>query len=218
MKEEIKEFIHHHRRQFKNAPLLEAGVDGNPFAQFDHWFEDAVKAAILDPYAMTLATASKAGIPAARMVYMRNISRKGLVFFTNYTSHKGEDLDENPNACVNFYWEELSRQVRITGSVEKVEPSESDEYFASRPRMSQIGAWASHQSKPLKNNTTLQHRIGILENRFENQAVARPEFWGGYILIPSSFEFWQGRDSRLHDRLFYSLSPQNEWNRSRLSP
>lgn len=218
MKKDIKEFIQHNRHQFRHAPFGKKDAASDPFKQFDLWFENAVKAEITDPYAITLATANKEGIPSARVVYMRNITDKGLVFFTNYTSHKGVDLIENPHACANFYWEDLSRQVRFTGKIEKVSSEESDAYFDSRPRASQIGAWASHQSEVLANRQELMDRVKKLEEKFTGKKVPRPEFWGGYVLLPNSVEFWQGRENRLHDRMRYSLLADHSWNLERLSP
>lgn len=201
-----------------NAPFNESDVKENALDQFSVWFENAVKSGVNDPYAFTLATASKTGIPSARVVYMRDISNNGLVFFTNYSSHKGHDLLENPYACANFYWEDLSRQVRFTGKIEKVSNQESDEYFASRPRESQIGAWASHQSNELKNRDELITRLEALKNKFEGQEVPRPDFWGGYRLMPTHLEFWQGRESRLHDRIQYEHRDNETWKITRLSP
>lgn len=218
MKKEIKEFIQHNRHQFRKAPFGKKDTAKDPFKQFDLWFENAVKAEITDPYAITLATANQEGIPSARVVYMRNITDQGLVFFTNYSSHKGDDLLENPCACANFYWEDLSRQVRFTGTIEKVSTEESDAYFDSRPRASQIGAWASHQSEVLANRQELMDRVKKLEEKFADKKVPRPEFWGGYVLLPNSVEFWQGRENRLHDRMRYTLRANNSWILERLSP
>lgn len=218
VKEDIKDYIQHNRRQFRNAPFSESDAAANPFDQFDHWFENAVDAGILDPYAMSLATVDADGVPAVRVVYMRNITRDGLVFFTNYKSHKALDIQANPAACVNFYWEELSRQVRITGRAKYATTEVSDAYFASRPRMSQIGAWASHQSHPLRNRQELMDRIERLTRDFEGKEVPRPDFWGGIVIEPYHFEFWQGRESRLHDRLAYRQDSRGNWNLSRLSP
>lgn len=218
LKEETKDYIQHSRRQFMNAPFSENDAKDNPIDQFSMWFENAVSCGIRDPFALTLATANKNGIPSARVVYMRDVTERGLVFFTNYLSQKGHDLFENPYACANFYWEDLSRQVRFTGRVEKVDISESDSYFDSRPRESQIGAWASNQSSKLNGREELISKLDALKIEFEGRDVPRPEHWGGYVIIPSTVEFWQGRESRLHDRILYERDENGNWAMSRLSP
>lgn len=218
VKEETKDYIQHARRQFMNAPFAESDVRSNPIDQFSAWFENAVASGIKDPFALTLATADKNGIPSARVVYMRDVTERGLVFFTNYGSHKGHDLLENPYACANFYWEDLSRQVRFNGRVEKIAGTESDEYFNSRPRESQIGAWASHQSHRLDGREELISKLNKLKEKFEGQEVPRPDFWGGYVIIPTTVEFWQGRESRLHDRIQYEKDENGNWALTRLSP
>lgn len=218
LKEETKDYIQHSRRQFMNARFSENDAKDNPIDQFSMWFENAVSCGIRDPFALTLATANKNGIPSARVVYMRDVTERGLVFFTNYLSHKGHDLFENPYACANFYWEDLSRQVRFTGRVEKVDISESDSYFDSRPRESQIGAWASNQSRKLNGREELISKLDALKIEFEGRDVPRPEHWGGYVIIPSTVEFWQGRESRLHDRILYERDENGNWAMSRLSP
>lgn len=218
VKEELKDYILHSRRQFMSMPFHEKDVLKDPIEQFNIWFENAVQSHIKDPFALTLATANKDGIPSARVVYMREVTDRGLVFFTNYKSHKGQDLLENPVACANFYWEDLYRQIRLVGKVERVSASESDAYFQSRPRESQIGAWASHQSNILSNRDELIARLDELSKEFEGQEVPRPEFWGGYLIVPFQIEFWQGRESRLHDRIMYERDSNGNWNFDRLSP
>lgn len=189
-----------------------------PKDQFDVWFENAISAEIKDPFAFTLATANPLGIPSARVVYMREINADGIVFFTNYKSHKGMDLIENPVACANFYWEGLYRQVRFVGHVEKIAAHESDSYFHSRPRESQIGALASYQSSVVSSRDELLGRIAELSRVYENRDVPRPEYWGGFIIKPFEVEFWQGRESRLHDRIRYKLEANGDWKTDRLSP
>jgi len=199
-------------------PFDEKDVLKNPIEQFNVWFENAVDSHIQDPFALTLATANKAGVPSARVVYMRNVTDRGLVFFTNYNSRKGQDLLENPIACANFYWEDLYRQVRFVGKVERISAAESDAYFQSRPRESQIGAWASHQSEVLTNREKLLVRLGEISKQFEDREVSRPDFWGGYLIIPFQIEFWQGRENRLHDRIIYERDSNGNWSFDRLFP
>lgn len=218
VKEEIKDYIRHHREQFKIMPFHKNNVKANPIEQFNTWFEDAVKSEIKDPFAFTLATANKNAIPTARVVYMREITSHGMVFFTNYKSHKGEDLIQNPVACANFYWDGLYRQVRFVGNVEKIPSSQSDAYFESRPRESQIGAWASQQSEVISNRDELLNKMATLNKQYENRPIQRPEFWGGFIIKPFEVEFWQGRESRLHDRIRYMLEENGNWKIERLSP
>ncbi len=217
MKKEIREYVQKNRRDFSNAPLEEREAPASPFELFEQWFDHVLKSEITDPYAFTLATASAGGMPSARVVYMRDISEAGLTCYTNYSSRKGNHLKENPFFCANFYWEDLSRQVRFEGKATKVAPEISDEYFASRPRESQIGAWASDQSSTLKSREELEEKLRELKNKFEGATVPRPPHWGGYLLIPSKVEFWQGRESRLHDRLEYTHNG-NSWKLDRLSP
>lgn len=218
MKEELKEFIRNSRRQFRSTPFHEGNVLSNPIEQFNVWFENAVATEVKDPFAFTLATANTNGIPSARVVYMRQITQNGIAFFTNYNSHKGKNLLENPVACANFYWEDLSRQVRFTGSVEKLPDEESDSYFLSRPRESKLGAYASHQSEVISGRDALMNRLDELKKEYEGRDVLRPDFWGGFLIKPYEVEFWQGRDSRLHDRIRYELSENGEWKIERLSP
>lgn len=218
MKKEIREYVQQNRRDFSNAPLEESDAPESPFRLFEKWFDNVLKAEITDPYAFTLATASADGMPSARVVYMRDISEKGLTCFTNYKSRKGGHLAENPFFCANFYWEDLARQVRFEGNVEKVPEFISDEYFASRPRESQIGAWASDQSSGLPSRKALEEKLEALKAKFDGDSVPRPPHWGGYLLVPTKVEFWQGRESRLHDRLEYTREGDAKWNLQRLSP
>jgi len=218
MKEELRSFVQKDRRDFKNETLEEANMSGNPFDQFEKWFEQALKSEIQEPYAFTLATADKQGNPSARVVYMRDITPKGISFFTNYHSDKGSDLAENPKCSANLFWMELERQVRFSGVAKKLPAHESDTYFNSRPRGSQIGAWASNQSSVLENRQELLDKLESLTNKFEGQEVPRPEHWGGYLIQPDKVEFWQGRESRLHDRVLYTRNGDGDWVKQRLSP
>ncbi len=218
MKEELRSFVKQDRRDFKNQPLEESDMSSNPFDQFEKWFDQALKSEIQEPYAFTLATASKEGKPAARVLYMRDVSRKGISFFTNYESDKGKNLAENPFCSANFFWMELDRQVRFSGKAEKLPVADSDEYYNSRPRGSQIGAWASNQSSSLKSRKELLDKLDSLVEKFDGKDVPRPDHWGGYLIIPEQIEFWQGRESRLHDRIRFSLEEDGSWSMERLSP
>ena len=206
------------RKDYQLQSLLETDVAADPFTQFDHWWNDAVKSELNEINAMTLATASLTGIPAARIVLLKAVTDAGFMFFTNYNSQKGKELEENPHACLVFFWKELERQVRITGSVARVSSQESDEYFYSRPAGSRIGAWASPQSSVIESRETIEKNILQYEEQFSGIEIARPPHWGGYIVIPTVIEFWQGRPSRLHDRIQYSKLPDGSWKVERLAP
>lgn len=216
--EELKNFVNSIRRDFAGKPLNEDSVDTNPFKQYQVWFEEAVSAQVVDPYAMSVATVGKDMQPSLRLVYLRDISENGFVFYTNYGSQKAEDIAENNKVALNFYWVELERQIRIQGKVFKVSEEMSDTYFNSRPRESQIGAWASAQSTELTSRQVLEEKVIELTKKFENQSIPRPKHWGGYIVQPSKIEFWQGRPNRLHDRLVYTRTETNDWEISRIAP
>jgi pyridoxamine 5'-phosphate oxidase len=179
---------------------------------------DAVKSELDEVTAMTLATASAAGIPDARIVLLKSVTEEGFVFFTNYNSSKGKELEENPNACLVFFWAALERQVRITGTVEKISASESDAYFVSRPIGSRMGAWASPQSDVITKREVIEDNLKNYEQQFSDNNIPRPPHWGGYIVKPVQIEFWQGRPSRLHDRIRYTLQPDTSWLTERLAP
>jgi pyridoxamine 5'-phosphate oxidase len=204
------------RKDYKLQTLLETDVATDPIVQFDKWWEEAVKSEIDEVNAMTLATADKNNIPSARVVLLKGYDKNGFVFFTNYQSHKGEQILQNPNACLVFFWKELERQIRITGTVEKVSAGDSDAYFTSRPVGSRIGAWASPQSSVIANRTVIEEKLKELEQQFGN-TIPRPPHWGGYVVKPLQIEFWQGRPSRLHDRIQYSLQ-KDKWIIERLAP
>ena len=206
------------RKDYKQHSLAEAEVKQNPFDQFAAWWDAAIHAAIDEVNAMTLATASPDGMPAARIVLLKGFDKRGFVFFTNYESFKGQQLAENPRACLVFFWKELERQVRITGLVEKTSPQESDDYFNSRPESSRIGAWASPQSRVISSREQLEENEKKYAERFGEKPISRPAHWGGYRVKPASFEFWQGRPSRMHDRIQYSLEDNGNWIIERLAP
>jgi pyridoxamine 5'-phosphate oxidase len=190
----------------------------NAFEQFEIWFDEAIKAEVLEPNAMTLATISPSGFPAARIVLLKGIEANGLEFFTNYHSNKGHDIDNNNKVALVFFWPELQRQVRIVGTAQKMSDEKSDLYFNSRPLGSRIGAHASPQSKVIPSRVLLEESVKKMEALFSEEPLLRPINWGGYVVNPISFEFWQGRSSRLHDRFIYTLQKDISWKIERLAP
>jgi pyridoxamine 5'-phosphate oxidase len=206
------------RREYASRALTEDDADADPLRQFQAWFDEALASQLTDPNAMTLATASATGEPAARIVLLKGADESGFVFFTNYDSAKGRDLAANPRACLLLFWPELERQVRITGSVAKTTLAESDAYFHSRPVESQVGAAISKQSHVIANRAELESRYADALSRYEGSAVPLPSNWGGYRVTPERIEFWQGRKSRLHDRLVYTKQSNGSWSRARLEP
>jgi len=212
----VKDTIKILRRNFDFTELSEEGASRNPISQFERWMEDAVKAGIHEPNAMTLATVDKKGFPNARIVLLRDFDNKGFSFFTNYKSMKATELIEK-KACLNFFWLELSRQVKIRGTVKKLSAKQSDDYFKTRPRESQIGAWASAQSEVIAGRQHLEKEFQKYEKKFQGKDVPRPAHWGGYLVVPVSIEFWQGRPNRLHERLLYTKQ-KTGWKMVRLAP
>jgi pyridoxamine 5'-phosphate oxidase len=206
------------RKEYKLKSLGEQDVDIDAIDQFAIWWNDALDSNIDEVNAMTLATASKAGIPAARIVLLKGYDSNGFVFFTNYQSEKGRQLAENPNASLVFFWKELERQVCIEGVVIKTSDDESDTYYQSRPAGSRIGAWASPQSEVIAGREQIENNFQDYEAKFAETFIPRPPHWGGYILKPATVEFWQGRSSRLHDRIQYRQSEGNSWKIQRLAP
>lgn len=204
--------------EYQLPELIESQIDPDPIKQFAKWYADAEAAGLKLPNAMTLATATKDGAPSARMVLLKGFDDGGFVFFTNYESRKGQELDENPRAALVFYWTEFDRQVRISGAVEKVSREESENYFHTRPVDSQLSAWASAQSRVIGSREVLEEKMRELIVRYEGGEVPLPPHWGGYRLAPESIEFWQNRPGRLHDRLRYTLQQNGEWLIERLSP
>ena len=206
------------RKDYQMQSLLETDVADNPFEQFNRWWDDAINSELDEVNAMTLATASTTGMPSARIVLLKSATADGFIFFTNYNSHKGKELEENPFACLVFFWKELERQIRITGTIEKISAAESDEYFYSRPVGSRIGAWASPQSSVIPSRKTIETNIVKYEQEFAGTKITRPPHWGGYIVKPTLIEFWQGRPNRLHDRIQYSKTQEGSWKFDRLAP
>lgn len=205
------------RKEYKSEYLIENQMSDDPVDEFSAWMTLAIQHNIPEPNAMTLATVSENGKPSARVVLLKELTHDGCVFFTNYHSRKGRELAASGFAALVFDWHEMARQIRIEGSVEKISPEASDSYFASRPRTSQIGAWVSAQSTVIACRQTLDDLKSMYEARFKNQPIARPAHWGGYILRPTYFEFWQGNENRLHDRIAYTVS-ENGWTKYRLAP
>jgi pyridoxamine 5'-phosphate oxidase len=206
------------RKEYQQQALSENNAQTNAIQQFQRWWNEAIESGIEEVNAMTLATASADGLPAARIVLLKDFNEKGFTFFTNYHSFKGRQLEENPRACLVFFWKELERQVRITGVVEMISTAESDEYYQTRPSGSRIGAWASPQSQVIPGREWLQQREQQYEKDFEGKFVTRPPYWGGYRVKPTILEFWQGRPSRLHDRIQYTLQDNGNWLMERLAP
>lgn len=198
--------------------LNEADVDANPFKQFEKWFQQAQAAVPILPNAMTLGTASREGVPSARVVLLKDFDERGFVFFTNYQSQKGRELEENPIATLSFYWAQPARQVRIAGRASRTSRSESEAYFHTRPIDSQLGAWASNQSEVIRSREVLERRMAELSKQYEGKKIPLPPYWGGYRIAPFAFEFWQNRASRLHDRIRYTLSSEGDWVIERLAP
>lgn len=207
------------RTQYAQKKLCEEDALPNAINQFQVWWNEALVAELTEVNAMTLATAYADGTPDARIVLLKDFSKDGFVFFTNYESHKGKELSQNPQACLLFFWKELERQVRIKGSVTKISKKDSEQYFFSRPIGSQLGAIASNQSEVLQNREQLEEKLNKIKDEVEaGKKIEKPEYWGGYIVKPLSIEFWQGRPNRLHDRLRYTLNENEAWLMERLSP
>jgi pyridoxamine 5'-phosphate oxidase len=206
------------RREYCRAGLTESDLASDPIRQFQRWFEEAAACGMLEPNAMVLATVGPSGQPSTRVVLLKAVDPRGFSFFTNYESRKGHELSANPKAAMTFPWVELERQVCITGTVTRLARADAASYFKLRPRGSRLGAWASKQSEVIPDRAVLEQRVAELERRYPGDDIPLPEYWGGYLLAPVEMEFWQGRPSRLHDRLRYSRQADDSWKIERLSP
>lgn len=214
----MNQFIADIRRDYKLRSLEETDMAVNPFDQFTRWWDEAVQSDIDEVNAMVLATATTEGVPSARIVLLKGYTEKGFIFFTNYNSHKGKELQNNPHTALVFFWKELERQVRIEGIAEKTSAEESDRYFQSRPAESRIGAWASPQSEIVPDREVIEKNFMGFQNQFRTEEIPRPPHWGGYMVRPTLFEFWQGRSNRLHDRMQYTPASGAHWKIERLAP
>ena len=218
MSEIDKKTLQNLRIEYSSSPINESAVDANPISFFGKWFDEAMAAEVREPNAMTLATATRDGIPSARIVLLKGADKNGFSFYSNYLSRKGKELAKNPSACLVFFWPELGRQVRIEGKILKLSKEESEAYFATRPFGSQLGAVVSPQSQVIANREVLDVAYTAYEQKFEGKKIPKPAHWGGYILQPIAIEFWQGRESRLHDRVKYVLMEKGKWKIERLAP
>jgi len=206
------------RSEYLSASLSEKDTHNDPIKQFEKWFNEALQAEVQEPTAMTLATATSDGRPSARIVLLKGFDNNGFVFYTNYLSRKGKEIAKNPLGAILFFWETLERQVRIEGVIEKVSREDSEKYFQTRPRASQLGAIASPQSQEIADRGILEKKYGEAEAEYTDKDILKPSYWGGYVLKPRLVEFWQGRESRLHDRILYKKIDNKNWKKVRLAP
>ena len=219
MSHQVTEQALNSRREYGQSALTEKIIAASPMLQFESWFLEAMQTELDDPTAMVLSTVDRAGRPDSRVVLLKGVELGAFVFYTNYSSTKAQELSSTPHVALNFFWSKMARQVRIRGEASRVSDDVSDAYFASRPRMSQLGAWASHQSEVIPDREVLEARLRALSIEYpENTVIPRPSFWGGFAVCPVEIEFWQGRDNRLHDRIRYQKAGDNQWCIKRLSP
>jgi len=214
----LRQLVANFRNEYISNGINESELKDNPIDQFEVWLNEAVKNKLREPNAMFLATATPDGKPSGRVVLLKGFDERGFIFYTNYGSRKAIELDKNNAASLTFLWLEIYKQVRVEGTVQRISDKESDQYFNSRPRESQIGAWASDQSQPIANRNVLERKMEALEKQFEGKPIPRPENWGGFCVKPQQIEFWLGRANRLHDRILYQRSDDNIWTKQRLSP
>ncbi len=211
--------FHHLRKDYSKYQLEENTTPADPFILLKQWIANVLQLQIEEPYSMVIATVNVDNQPSMRVVLLREITNEGLVFYTNYSSQKAQELAANPQVSIHFFWKEVEQQIRLQGTIQKVDTTTSDTYFGQRPRESQIGAWASPQSQKIANREMLQNWVVEYTKKFENQSIVpRPDYWGGYIVKPTKIEFWQGRDNRLHDRIVYQKNESQQWNKYRLAP
>lgn len=211
--------LSHYRKSYEKSELLESNLPEDPINLFNHWFHEVEDFGAIDEVnAMTVATIGLDGFPKSRVVLLKKFNEEGFIFYTNYTSEKGKAIIENPTVCLSFFWHAMERQVIIKGIAEKTTKDVSDNYFASRPKGSQLGALVSDQSTIIPDRAYLENKLATLENEFEGKEIPRPDFWGGFLVKPIEVEFWQGRPNRLHDRIRYKLSDNYEWKMDRLAP
>jgi pyridoxamine 5'-phosphate oxidase len=213
----IKKDIADLRREYSMKPLRREVLNPNPFSQFDHWFEEALKAEAMDPNAMSIATVGKSGQPSIRTVLLKYYDEDGFVFYTNLGSRKADEINRNKRVALLFYWHELHRQVKITGRAERISAADNIRYFMRRPRESQIGAWVSRQSSIISSRSILENKFAEIKQKYANGEIPLPSFWGGYRVVPADIEFWQGRENRLHDRFMYTQA-DSDWDIERLAP
>lgn len=214
---DLQHILQHDRIQYDKGILSPDTLEADPLKQFTNWMQQAIDSGVPEPNAMNLCTVNSESKPSSRIVLLKGVDARGLMFYSNYISRKGKEIDQNPYVSVSFFWQPIARQIRVEGHCVKLSESESDQYFASRPRESQLGAWASQQSSTLTSRTELEQQLQMFTDKFKDTEVPRPSHWGGYLIQPHLIEYWQGRPDRLHDRFVYELSG-NAWKISRLSP